>query len=296
MAYEYEHTQVPYPESCYFHPGVPAWVHCTRCGRATCPECTFVVDVGQRCPECLSRAAVRPGMVRPRARGFLPRPTLATPTLIGTCVAVFLLDALAGHRIATLGMSQSYLVYVLGEWWRVVTAIFLHAGLLHLLFNMYALYVVGSILEEAWGAPKLVAAFLVTGVFASLVSATVPVLAKPAAALVMSPGSVGASGAIFGLFGSLGAALYRRRRSPWAKANLAQIALIVAVNLFIGFAVPGIDNLAHLGGLASGLVLGVGFDASASHQSSGPAITSASIVALASVALFISGRLSLAGL
>ena len=295
MAYDFEHIQAPHPESCYFHPGIPAWVRCSRCGKPTCPECTFVVDVGQRCPECISRTAVRPVTVRSRARVFVPKPANATPTLIGICVGVFLLDALSGHRLATLGMSQPYLVYGLGEWWRVVTAIFFHAGLLHLLFNMYALYVVGSILEEAWGATKLLAAFLLTGIFASLLSATVPILARPVSALMHAAGSVGASGAIFGLFGALGAALYRRRRSPWARANLAQIGLIVAINLFIGFVVPGIDNLAHLGGLVSGLAIGVGFDASTSQQSSYPAIASASVVIAATVALVLAGRLSFGG-
>jgi membrane associated rhomboid family serine protease len=292
MTYKYEPIESPYPESCYFHPGVPAWVACSRCGKPTCAQCTYVVDVGQRCPECISRREIRPPTVS-RARAFLPRPAAATPALIGICVAVFLIDSLTGRRISNFGMSQPFLIYGMGEWWRIGTAIFLHAGLLHLIFNMYALYIVGSILEEAWGAAKLTTAFLVTGVFASLVSATIPTLTKTAVDLARSPGSVGASGAIFGLFGALGVALYRRRHSPWARANLTQIAVIVAINLFIGFAVPGIDNLAHLGGLVAGVVVGAGFDTSAQRGTSGPMIVSLAVVIAAAATLVIAGRLAI---
>lgn len=293
MTYRYEPTQAPNPESCYFHPGAPAWVSCSRCGKPTCSECTFVVDVGQRCPECISRREIPPARAPSRVAGFLPRPDVATPVLIGLCVAIFLLDSLTGRRISRLGLSQPYLVYAVGEWWRIGTAIFLHAGLLHLLFNMYALYIVGSILENAWGTARLVVVFLVTGVFASLVSATIPVLLKSVAEVARSPGSVGASGAIFGLFGALGVALFRRRHSPWAKTNLTQIGVIVAINLLIGFAVPGIDNLAHLGGLASGLVIGAGFDASVSTGRRGPMTVSLATVGIAASMLVAAGRLAL---
>lgn len=293
MDYEYGRSAAPIPESCFFHPGVPAWVSCSRCGKPTCSECTFVMDIGQRCPECISRREIRPAGVRTRTRAFFPRPAVATPALIAACVAVFLFDSLTGRRIASFGMSQPYLVYGAGEWWRIGTAIFLHAGLLHLVFNMYALYIVGSILEEAWGAAKLAAAFIFSGIFASLVSATVPLLVKPLAEAARSPGSVGASGAIFGLFGALGVALYRRRHSPWARSNLTQIAVIVVINLVIGFAVPGIDNLAHLGGLASGLVIGAGFDIGVTRHRAGPIVLSLLIVGGAASMLAVAGRLAI---
>ncbi len=265
-------------------------MQCSRCGKPTCAECTFVVDVGQRCPECIARREIRQAPSRRLSRALLPRPTVVTPAIIGLCVAVFFIDSATGRRIATLGMSQPYLVYRTGEWWRILTAIFLHAGLLHLLFNMYALYITGSILEEAWGSLRLLAAFMVTGVFASLVSATTPVFFHSAVQLTKTPGSVGASGAIFGLFGALGVAMFRRRHSPWARSNLAQIGLIVAVNLAIGFMVPGIDNLAHLGGLVSGSIIGAGFDASATEGRNAPMIVSLSLLGLASLLLFVGGK------
>ncbi len=297
MSHYYEPGQpppsVPFVEYCWFHPGIPAWVRCSRCGRPTCAECTYVVDVGQRCPECARPVSVIPPTVRRRAFNLTPSHAVAVPVLVGICVAVFILDFFAGRTIARLGMSQPYLIYVAGEWWRTVTAIFLHAGLLHLLFNMYALYIVGSILEEAWGPPKFVVAFFLTGVFASLVSATTPVVFGSVAQAARAPGSVGASGAIFGLFGALGVALYRRRHSPAARANLGQIVLLVAINLFIGFAVPGIDNLAHLGGLLSGLVVGAGFDVAASRGDNGPAVAAAVVVLAASVALVVLGEAAL---
>ncbi len=284
---------VPFVEYCWFHPEIPAWVRCSRCGRPTCAECTYFADVGQRCPECARPVPVTPSTVRRSVFGLTRSRTAAVPVLVGICVAVFVLDSLAGRAIARFGMSQPYLIYVAGEWWRIATAIFLHAGLLHLLFNMYALYLVGSILEEAWGPPKLVVAFFLTGVFASLVSATTPVIFGSAAQAARAPGSVGASGAIFGLFGALGVALYRRRHSPAARANLGQIVVLVGINLFIGFAVPGIDNLAHLGGLLSGLLVGAGFDVAASRGDNSPAVAAAVVVLAASVALVFLGEAAL---
>ena len=271
----------PVPEWCAFHPGIPAWVRCSRCGRPTCADCTHVVDVGQRCPECYRRAAAGR-----RLRAALPRPAILTQVLIGICVGIYFLDTLSGNRLARLGMSQPYFVFVRGDWWRLLTAIFLHAGLLHLLFNMYALYISGTLLEEAWGRLKLIAAFVATGVFASIFSAVVRLSAGSPAQALRSPGSVGASGAIFGLFGALAVVLYRRRYSPWARSSLSQLLAILMINLVLGFTVAGIDAWAHLGGLISGLVIGLGFDPSSNDERRlAPTLASLAIVIASSVVL-----------
>lgn len=191
------------------------------------------------------------------------------------------MDVLSGQLLSRLGMSQPYLVFVRGQWWRIGTAIFLHAGLVHILFNMYALYVTGTLLEEAWGRTRFVAGFLLTGLFASVFSGFMRLVTEPIPDALRSPGSVGASGAIFGLFGALGVALYRRRGTPWGRSMFSQIVVIVLINLVLGFTVPGIDAWAHLGGLLAGLVIGAGFDASPYNPSRNSlAIASATFVSL----------------
>lgn len=134
-----------------------------------------------------------------------------------------------------------------GEWWRLVTPIFIHGSVLHFLFNAYALYSLGRDTERFYGAPRFLLLFFYAGV------------AGTTASLLMSPApSVGASGAIFGLIGGQAVLLYRNRRllGERARAGLQNIALIAGLNLFIGFQGGArIDNWAHLGGLAGGLLM-----------------------------------------
>jgi rhomboid protease GluP len=136
-----------------------------------------------------------------------------------------------------------------GEWWRLVTAIFVHGGLMHLGFNMYVLWDLGRLVERAYGAPAFALVYLVAGIGGSFASVT----------LNTSAASVGASGAVFGVAGAFLAWLLRncRRLDPRVSQHLRRSLLtFVAFNLVVGFSVPWIDNWAHIGGLATGLAGG----------------------------------------
>jgi len=177
---------------------------------------------------------------------------VATYVLLGLIVLAFGAETLAGGSTQTdvlikLGAKYSPLIAT-GQYWRLFTAMFLHIGWMHLLFNVYALVAIGTDLERIVGWARFLAIYLLSGLFGNLASyAFNPHL------------SAGASGAIFGVIGALGAffALYRERLGQWGRARLGNILFLIAINLFWGFTNPGIDNYAHLGGLLSGAVLGL---------------------------------------
>lgn len=135
-----------------------------------------------------------------------------------------------------------------GDYWRLVTGMFLHASILHWLANSWALYQLGSLYEAMFGSWRFVATYFATGLIASTASS-----------LFTNGPSVGASGAILGI---LGAFIFSIKRSPvwkhepWTKNLLAQLVFWAAVNIVLGFSVKNIDNVAHIAGLVSGLILG----------------------------------------
>ena len=133
-------------------------------------------------------------------------------------------------------------------WTTLLTSMFLHGGIVHLLLNGFALYQLGAVFETWMGSTRLLITYFLTGIAGSVAS------------VMFSQGpSVGASGAIFGLLGALIAFLFRRREmlNAGAKSLLSQLVGWAAINVFFGFSVPGIDNAAHLGGCAAGLLLGL---------------------------------------
>jgi rhomboid protease GluP len=137
------------------------------------------------------------------------------------------------------------------EYWRLIAAMFLHAGWLHVLTNSWALYQLGGLYEAMFGSVRFTAIYFVTGLCASVASAV---------HLQHVPGaSVGASGAIFGI---LGAFIFSIRRSPqwrhepWTKSLLSQLVFWIVVNLALGASIKVIDNTAHIAGLVVGLLLG----------------------------------------
>ena len=140
-----------------------------------------------------------------------------------------------------------------GEWWRLLSSMFLHAGLIHLALNSYVLWIFGVEIERQIGRLVMLAVFLVTGVFAGATS------------FAFAPGytiAVGASGAIFGLVGAFIAYNYLRRQHVMAQARLRGALTMLMINLIIGFSIPGIDWRAHVGGLVAGLVAGFAVDPS----------------------------------
>jgi rhomboid protease GluP len=201
----------------------------------------------------LSPADLFPPTPSPR-RVQLPLP-IHQPRLTWVLLAVnvvvwLLMTALGGsERLETLiyfGAKFNPLI-VEGQVWRLLTSIFLHIGLMHLLFNSYALFRLGIDVERVFGSGRFLILYLLSGVSGSLLS------------FAFNPHlSAGASGAIFGLIGALGAHLFRHREAfgQLGQRRLWDVVGVAGYNLVFGFITPGIDNLGHLGGLVSGVVLG----------------------------------------
>jgi membrane associated rhomboid family serine protease len=244
-------------ETCYRHPRVQTGVHCTRCGRPICTDCMHPAAVGYQCPECLRQAARTAPRRRTSLRFLIGRPGSLTTTLLVTNVGMYVLAVvLSGGGSLFTGPREQVLfdlgamyppAIADGQYWRLFSAMFLHANLIHILFNMYALYMFGYLIEGAFGKARFIAIYFVTGFLASVASYTF----SSAESL-----GVGASGAIFGLLGAWVAFNYRRRQSAMAAAQLRWALMLVAINLILGFSVANIDNFAHMGGLVAGAAAG----------------------------------------
>jgi len=178
----------------------------------------------------------------------------ATYTIIGINVIVFILMAINGagifapNALVHIDWGSNFSPLTLsGDWWRLITCVFLHFGIIHLAMNSYALYMAGVYLEPMLGKTKYIIAYLATGIFASLAS-----LWWHSEAV----NSAGASGAIFGLYGIFLALLFTNLIPKQMRSSLLQsIGVFVVFNLVYGVK-SGIDNAAHIGGLLSGLVIG----------------------------------------
>ncbi|MCW3840796.1 rhomboid family intramembrane serine protease [Micromonospora yasonensis] len=253
---------VPTAPVCYRHPDRATYVRCTRCDRPICPECMREASVGHQCPECVSegRRSVRPARTA-FGGGAAGRQGYVTKTLIALNVLVMLLSlASAGNRVTEAAISGStpltnwgavlaYASYVpfgpvhgiaSGEWYRLVTAMFLHYGLPHLLLNMWGLWVLGRTLEAVLGPLRFLALYLVAGLGGNV-----------AVYLFSAPNqtSAGASTAIFGLFAAIFVIMRRLGRDTSA------IVPILVINLVFTFTVPHISIAGHLGGLVAGAVM-----------------------------------------
>jgi rhomboid protease GluP len=171
------------------------------------------------------------------------RPML-TYAFLGINIIIFLADQLLGGQLTVLGAKANPEI-ANGEYWRLITPIFLHANLLHLGFNSYFLYVMGPRVEGAFGNVRFLLIYLLAGISGAVLSFI----------LSVNP-SIGASGALFGLLGALLAMLYRNRSVlAGTRERIMSILQVVGINLLIGLS-PGIDNWGHVGGLIGGLVIG----------------------------------------
>lgn len=244
----------PTIEVCYRHPTVQTRVHCTRCGRPICTDCMIQAPVGFQCPECVeeARKEFRSGPGR-RLRGGAS----ATAVLLVAILAMYVVEVLMGgpgsllqgpdqQTLFDLGAMQP-LAIADGQYWRLFSAMFLHAGLLHIGFNAYALWLFGRGIEGSLGRTWFLVTYFVSGFVASAASYAF----GPVTAL-----GVGASGAIFGIFGAFIAYNYRRRDTALGAANLRSALMLVVLNALLALGYRAIDWRAHLGGLLTGIVVG----------------------------------------
>lgn len=224
-------------QTCYRHPERRAGVTCQRCNRPICPSCMAQASVGFHCPECAYGSPQR--VYTARSLAALHRPVI-TQVLIAIDVVAYLATSSSNN------VRDFYLygpAVASGEWYRIVTGGFMHAGLLHLGMNMFALWILGSQVEAVTGRLRF---SLIYG--AALLTGSLGVM-------ILSPGSatVGASGAIFGLLGFAVANQFARGISLMQSG----LGAILLINLLFTIGVPGISIGGHLGGLAGGYVCGV---------------------------------------
>ncbi len=270
---------------CYRHPNRPTYLSCSECGRPICPDCSHDAPVGQKCPECV-RAAGAQRVVN--ARNITGGPSFQTSpvvfSLIAINVVIFLVGALS--RTIELDLLFNYAASTAeiraGEWWRGLTAAFLHGGTMHILFNMYFLYIFGPRLERQVGSVAFSGIYLASAAGGSLAT----YLFGPANSL-----SVGASGALFGLFGAWLYAAYRQRGSAAGSAMFNQLGAILLINMALPLFIPRIDWRAHLGGLVTGIIIAFLWEQTAAGRSNArrmrAVVAFASLVALlAALAVF----------
>ena len=234
---------------CYRHPDRPTRLSCSSCGRPICVECSRDAAVGQKCPEC-AKPTGRHRVVD--ARRALGPPTMATApvsfTIIGIAVAAFLLGMASDQfRVETLVRFAQYNAAIAaGDWWRVFTSAFLHANVTHILFNMYALYLFGPRMEQEVGSVPFAGLYFASAAGGGALS----YLLGPAGGV-----SVGASGAIFGLFGAWLFVSYRIRHTPAGRAMFNQLGILLAINMALPLIIRNIDWRAHVGGLLVGVAI-----------------------------------------
>lgn len=242
-------TQMP---TCYRHPDRETGLSCSECGRPICTECMTAAPVGLRCPDHSGKASRAPRVagrqiVLPQTH-ITGTEALVTKALIAINVAIYLLTAVQGNGLGSPGGSlwNNWILWGPlvhhGDWWRLVTAMFLHASIVHIAFNMLALWWIGAPVEQYLGRARFVGLYLVAG------------LAGSAGALVASPTIpvVGASGAIFGI---LGAMLILEWQATGRLGGNAMT--LIVINLVIGFAYNGAGGNISIGGHVGGLIGGI---------------------------------------
>jgi len=243
------------PRYCYRHPDRETGLSCSECGRPICYECMTPAAVGLRCPEHSGKPQGIQKVQRAVSGVGSRRPNAVTMALIGINVAVYLAElALGGSTNGTNNWIYDHgalfasgccldghaVGVAHGDWWRLITAAFLHYGPFHLAINMYSLYWAGTLLEHVIGRWRFLLLYVASG------------LAGSAGALWVQPNALtaGASGAIFGILGGL-FVLERRRHI----ATGGQILGLIVLNLVFTFALSNISVGGHLGGLVGGVVL-----------------------------------------
>ena len=232
-------------QTCYRHPNRVTGVSCSSCGRPICPDCMTATSVGMRCPECARQKT------KVRTAGNLHSEPRVTVAIIVLCVVAFLgsgsfgFGGGGGGTLTADFALNGPAVALDGQYWRLVTVGFLHANIIHILFNMYLLWILGNMLESTLGSPRFAALYFTALLWGSF------------GALLVSPlsNTVGASGAVFGLMGAAAVELRARGINPWQ----TDIGMLILLNLGISFILPGISIGGHVGGLIGGALVGLAF-------------------------------------
>lgn len=229
--------QPPVAPRCYRHPDTETWIRCARCMKPICPLCMTSAAVGFQCPDCVGigqQTQRKP--VTPAGAPLGEKPTVVY-ALIALNAVIFLLTWATGTDAAWAKWAMVPQAVADGEWYRLITAAFIHQGFLHIAFNMYILYIVGSPLERMAGHLRFIVMYLVAALGGTIASY---------AFNDAFTASAGASGAIFGLMGAFAVAAIR------FKYDARQILFLVGLNLVLGFVLTGVDWKAHIGGLITG--------------------------------------------
>jgi len=243
---------------CYRHPDRETYIRCTRCERSICPDCMISASVGFQCPQCVAEGKASIPDVKTRLGAKAINRPYVTFALIGLNVIAFAFTLLskADPQSGLDQITADYGMWPIGvalgdQYYRLATAMFLHAGLAHIAVNMLALWVIGPQLESLFGHVRYTVLYLVAGLGGSVASFW-----------FSSPNvvGVGASGAIFGLMGAyvvVGKAL---------RADISQVVGLIALNVVIGFVGGNIDWRAHFGGLVTGAIVAAIFSFAPKNQ------------------------------
>jgi rhomboid protease GluP len=226
-----------------------------------CPNCGSLVGISAtRCHNCGTNLKFSMAAVNRSLSGIFSGPAPVTTAILVANFLMFgiewmasaaeggggglsILWGMGGAASYRLGLSSPYAIYVQHEWYRLITAMFLHGGLLHIGFNMYALMQLGPALEELYGSSRYFFLYIFTGAFGFLVSS------------FLGSNSLGASGGLLGLVGAM-LAVTTKRGGAYMRQLRSQLISSVVFLLVLGFMGMGIDNKAHIAGLAAGFVLG----------------------------------------
>jgi membrane associated rhomboid family serine protease len=253
--------------TCYRHPDREAYITCQRCGRTICPECMNDAAVGFQCPHCVAEGAKQTRAGRTTYGGLRPTNASITSLVLITVnaavwLAIFITGGSSSRLVDLLALRPSGLCEVTGgyiassglgcpgggglpgvadgAYWQVLTSGFTHVAIIHIAFNMFALYSIGPQLEAALGRTRFLALYLLS------------LLAGSVAVMWVAPeyqATLGASGAIYGLFAALIVIVHK------VGGDLRQLFVLVGINLLITFAIPGISWQAHIGGFVGGAAI-----------------------------------------
>ena len=263
------------PPVCPRHPDTVAYVRCQRCDRPVCPRCQVPSSVGVRCVDCARAATASRRPARTVLGGRVTEGAQVTKVLVALCVLAYLGQIARGSLLGDLAFVPAFGAT---EPYRFLTTAFLHASPLHLAFNMWALWVVGSAVEPLLGRWRFLALYLLSALGGSVM---ILWLADPASAPSWYGATVGASGAVFGVFAALFVVQRRFGRDTSAILGL------LAANLVISLVGANISWQGHLGGVLTGAVVAAIYAWAPRAQRGAVGVVGTVVVLLALVALAV---------